>query len=35
MIKSKMLRAVHAVTKNGFLLKVALFVIAYTFDRLT
>ncbi|MFT4203350.1 MAG: IS982 family transposase [Chitinophagaceae bacterium] len=34
-IKSKMLRSIHAVTKNGFLLKVALFVIAYTFDNLT
>lgn len=35
MIKAKMLRNVHAVTKDGFLLKVALFVIAYTFDKLT
>lgn len=35
MIKAKMLRKVHAVTKNGFLIKVALFVIAYTFDKLT
>jgi hypothetical protein len=26
---------VHAVTKNGFLIKVALFVIAYTFEKLT
>jgi hypothetical protein len=35
MIKAKMLRNIHAVTKNGFLIKVALFVIAYTFDQLT
>jgi len=35
MIKEKMLRKVHAVTKNGFLIKVALFVIAYTFEKLT
>src|SRR5690606_26081592 len=35
MIKEKMLRKVHAVTKNGFLIKVALFVIAYTIEKLT
>src|SRR5690606_39878488 len=35
LIKEKMLRKVHAVTKNGFLIKVALFVIAYTFEKLT
>ena len=34
MIKAKMLRKIHAVTKDGFLIKVALFVIAYTFDKL-
>lgn len=33
MIKAKMLSKVHAVTKNGFLLKIALFVIAYAFDK--
>ena len=33
-IKAKMLRCIHAVTKEGFLLKVALFVIAYTFDKI-
>lgn len=32
-IKAKMLRSIHAVTKEGFLLKVALFVIAFTFDK--
>jgi hypothetical protein len=31
MIKAKMLRTIHAVTKEGFLLKVALFVIAFAF----
>lgn len=35
MIKAKMLRNIHAVTKDGFLIKVALFVIAYTFDKIT
>lgn len=35
MIKAKMLKKIHAVTKDGFLIKVALFVIAYTFDKLT
>jgi hypothetical protein len=34
-IKAKMLRCIHAVTKEGFLLKVALFVIAYAFDKIT
>jgi hypothetical protein len=34
-IKAKMLRSIHAVTKEGFLLKVALFVIAYTFDKIS
>ncbi len=34
-VKAKMLRSIHAVTKQGFLLKVALFVIAFTFDQLT
>jgi hypothetical protein len=33
-IKAKMLRCIHAVTKEGFLLKVALFVIAYAFDKI-
>jgi hypothetical protein len=33
-IKAKMLRSIHAVTANGFLLKVALFVIAFAFDKL-
>lgn len=32
-IKAKMLRRIHAVTKQGFLLKVALFVIAFAFDK--
>jgi IS5 family transposase len=35
MIKTKMLRNIHAVTQQGFLLKVALFVIAFAFDKLT
>jgi hypothetical protein len=35
LIKAKMLRCIHAVTKQGFLLKVALFVIAFTFDKLS
>ncbi len=34
-VKAKMLWSIHAVTKQGFLLKVALFVIAFTFDHLT
>ncbi|RPD51457.1 IS982 family transposase [Paracnuella aquatica] len=33
-IKAKMLRSIHAVTQNCFLLKVALFVIAFTFDQI-
>ncbi len=33
-IKAKMLRRLHAVTKDGFLLKVALFVIAFAFDKI-
>jgi Transposase DDE domain len=35
MIKAKMLRYIHAVTQQGFLLKVALFVIAFAFDQIT
>lgn len=35
MIKAKMLRSIHAVTKQGFLLKVALFVIAFTVHQIT
>jgi hypothetical protein len=35
MLKARMLRSIHAVTKQGFLLKVALFVIAFAFDQLT
>jgi hypothetical protein len=34
-LKAKMLRSIHAVTEKGFLLKVALFVIAFAFDKLT
>lgn len=34
LIKAKMLRSLHAVTQNGFLLKVALFVIAFAFDKI-
>jgi hypothetical protein len=34
-LKAKMLRCIHAVTEKGFLLKVALFVIAFAFDKLT
>jgi hypothetical protein len=34
-IKAKMLRSIHAVTKQGFLLKVALFVIAFAFDKIS
>jgi hypothetical protein len=33
-IKAKMLRTIHAVTKQGFLLKVALFVIAFAFYKI-
>jgi len=33
-IKAKMLRSIHAVTQQGFLLKVALFVIAFAFDKI-
>jgi hypothetical protein len=33
-IKTKMLRCIHAVTKEGFQLKVALFVIAFAFYQL-
>ena len=33
LIKAKMLRHIHAVTQQGFLLKVALFVIAFAFDK--
>lgn len=33
-LKAKMLRCIHAVTKQGFLLKVALFVIAFAFDKI-
>ncbi len=33
-LKAKMLRHIHAVTKQGFLLKVALFVIAFSFEKL-
>ena len=33
-IKAKMLRSIHAVTKQGFLLKVALFVIAFAFEKI-
>lgn len=34
LIKAKLLRSIHAVTQEGFLLKVALFVIAFTFDKI-
>ena len=34
-IKAKMLRCIHAVTKQGFLLKVAFFVIAFAFDKIS
>ena len=33
-IKAKMLRCIHAVTREGFLLKVALFVIAFAFYKI-
>ena len=32
-VKAKMLRTIHAVTQEGFLLKVALFVIAFSFEK--
>jgi hypothetical protein len=35
MLKALFLRKIHAVTFKGFLLKVMLFIIAYTFDKLT
>jgi hypothetical protein len=35
LMKAKMLRCIHAVTKQGFLLKVALFVIAFAFDKIS
>ena len=34
LIKAKMLRHIHAVTQQGFLLKVALFVIAFAFEKI-
>jgi len=34
MIKAKMLRTIHAVTQNGFCIKIALFIISYTFENL-
>jgi hypothetical protein len=34
MMTAKMLRSIHAVTQQGFLLKVALFVIAFAFDQI-
>jgi IS5 family transposase len=33
-IKSKMPRSIHAVTQQGFLLKVALFVVAFAFEKI-
>ena len=33
-LKAKMLRSIHAVTQQGFLLKVTLFVIAYSFEKM-
>jgi len=33
-LKAKMLRSIHAVTMQGFLLKVALFVIAFAFEKI-
>ena len=35
LVKAKMLRNIHTVTMQGFLLKVALFVISFTFEKLT
>lgn len=34
-LKAKMLRSIHAVTQQGFLLKVALFVIAFAFEKIS
>lgn len=34
-LKAKMLRNIHAVTQQGFLLKVSLFVIAFAFEKIT
>lgn len=34
-LKARMLRSLHAVTMKGFLLKVALFVIAFAFEKIT
>lgn len=33
-LKARMLRTIHAVTQQGFLLKVALFVIAFSFEKI-
>jgi hypothetical protein len=33
-LKAKMLRTIHAVTEQGFLLKIALFVIALSFEKI-
>lgn len=33
-LKARMLRNIHAVTQQGFLLKVALFVIAFSFEKI-
>jgi IS5 family transposase len=33
-LKAKMLRSIHAVTMQGFLLKIALFVIAFAFEKI-
>lgn len=33
-IKARMLRSLHAVTKEGFMIKVMLFVVAYSFEKL-
>lgn len=35
LIKARMLHSIHATTQQGFLLKVALFVIAFTFEQIT
>jgi len=34
-IKNPFLRKIHAVTFKGFLLKILMFIIAYTFNKLT
>jgi len=34
MIKAKMLRTIHAVIPNGFFLKIALFIMSYSFENL-